>query len=229
MAREPSIPIYLGLSIHTKTKYEKFIEKIYQLRLSISYDRVLWIENCFGHIVRKEIEIESQVYPGKLQKGIYTVGALANVDHNPSLTTAKESLHGNGINIMQSSESENEEEYYILPFKKVPTDKKTELPDKFTVAKAVSINQQAIEVPLTSIQKRKVNKNDKLIKEIEWLDSHKSNFSNHYEKGKGTSWGVYHASRCPETRKQNVIILMLCLFCEKANSPAIIKHGMNIL
>ena len=31
-------------------------------------------------IVTKEIEIENQVYQGKLQKGIYTVGALANVD-----------------------------------------------------------------------------------------------------------------------------------------------------
>lgn len=130
---------------------------------------------------------------------------------------------------MQSSEFENEEEYYILPFKKVLTDKKIELPDKLTVAKAVSMNQKAIEVPLTSIQKRKVRKNGELIKEIKWLDSHKSNFCNHYEKGKGTSWGVYHASRCPETRKQNAIISMLCLFCEKADSPAIINHGMNIL
>ena len=103
-----------------------------------------------------------------MRKGIYTVGAIVNVDHNPSLTTAEESLHGNGISIMQTSEFENEEEYYILPLKIVPTDKKIKLPDKFTVVNAVSINQKAIEVPLTSIQKRKVNKNDELINKIEW-------------------------------------------------------------
>ena len=41
-----------------------------------------------------------------------------------------------------------------------------------------------MELPLKSIQKRKVNVNDELVNETELLDSNISNLSNNYEKGK---------------------------------------------
>ena len=53
LAREPSIPIYLGLSIHIETRDKKLIEQLYQLGLTLSFDRVLQIENCFRHNVTK--------------------------------------------------------------------------------------------------------------------------------------------------------------------------------
>ena len=44
LAREPPIPIYLGLSIHMETRVKKLTKNLYQLRLSISY---------FGHNITK--------------------------------------------------------------------------------------------------------------------------------------------------------------------------------
>ena len=109
---------------------------------------------------------------------IYTIRALDNVDHNSSSTWAEGSFHSTGISIIQIWESENEGEDRILPFEIVSTHNNTELPDKFTVVKAVSINQKAIAVSLKFIQKRKVNINAELVKETEWFDSNISNLSN---------------------------------------------------
>ena len=41
------------------------------------------------------------VVPANLHKGLYTVGALDNIDHNPSSTTAVGAFHGCGISLFQ--------------------------------------------------------------------------------------------------------------------------------
>ena len=41
--REPPLPVYLGLSLHAKTRKRELVDTLYNLGLSISYDRVLSI------------------------------------------------------------------------------------------------------------------------------------------------------------------------------------------
>ena len=132
-----------------------------------------------------KLRISKKMPPENCEKG--NIRALDSVDHNPSSTSAEGSFHSTGISIMQALEFKNEGEDRILPFEIVSANKKIELPDKFTVVKGVYVNQEALEVPLKSIQKRKVNINDKLAKETEWLDSNILNLSNDYEKGKKIS------------------------------------------
>ena len=43
--REPPIPIYIGLNIHSLFRSRKFIEQFYSLGFGISYDRVIQLEN----------------------------------------------------------------------------------------------------------------------------------------------------------------------------------------
>ena len=49
----------------------------------------------------KQHEHECLVCPRQLQKGVYTIGDLDNLDHNPSSTTAEGSFHGTAISIIQ--------------------------------------------------------------------------------------------------------------------------------
>ena len=42
-----------------------------------------------------------------LRKGIFVAGALDNIDHNPSSTTAQSSFHGTGISIIQFPTKDN--------------------------------------------------------------------------------------------------------------------------
>ena len=58
----------------------------------------------------------------------------------------------------------------MLLFQIVSTGKKIGLPDKFTIVKAVSINEKAQEVTLKSIQQRKININYEFVKKTLWLD-----------------------------------------------------------
>ena len=44
--------------------------------------------------------------PDNLQKGLFTIGALDNIDHNPSSTSAQGSLHGTAISIIQNPTTE---------------------------------------------------------------------------------------------------------------------------
>ena len=39
--------------------------------------------------------------PTQLQCGLFCAGALDNLDHNPTSTTAKDSFHGTGISLFQ--------------------------------------------------------------------------------------------------------------------------------
>ena len=41
--RETSLPIYLGVLVHTKTRKRELVDRLYELGLSILYDRVLTI------------------------------------------------------------------------------------------------------------------------------------------------------------------------------------------
>ena len=41
------------------------------------------------------------VCPAKLRNGLFVVGALDNLDYNPSSTTAQDSFHGTGTSVFQ--------------------------------------------------------------------------------------------------------------------------------
>ena len=44
LSSEPPLPLYVGLNVHTVTRSEKLI-KLHHLGLSVSYNRILQLEN----------------------------------------------------------------------------------------------------------------------------------------------------------------------------------------
>ena len=74
---------------------------LYGMGMSVSYDRVLEIENSLATAVCKRFEEENLVCPANFRKGLTTISALDNLDHNPSATSAQGSFHGTGISIFQ--------------------------------------------------------------------------------------------------------------------------------
>ena len=125
-----------------------------KLGISVSYDRVCQAENNLAVSVCQQSNADGIVCRSNLRKGIFTVGALDNIDHNPSSTTAEGALHGTGISIMQFPTQENQgicrEASYVegsLAHPQKPT-----LPDTFTNVPAATINN-AIDVPQRSTAK----------------------------------------------------------------------------
>ena len=101
LSNETPLPIYLGLELHAQTRKRQLIDTMFQLGLSISYDRVLGISTQLGNSVCQQYQTENVVCPLKLRKELFTVAAVDNIDHNPSSTTAKDSFHGTGISLFQ--------------------------------------------------------------------------------------------------------------------------------
>jgi len=88
------VPVYLGVMIHSSTRNKKTVDKCHNLGLSISYDRVLQITNKIANSVCDQYRKDDLVCPPSLRKGLFTVAAADNIDHNLSSSTANASFHG---------------------------------------------------------------------------------------------------------------------------------------
>ena len=93
-ARETPLPIYIGLTVHAKTRSRDLVDTFHKLGLSVFYDRVLSVSTDLGNSVCKQYHQDNAVCPPSLRKGLLTSSAVDNIDHNPSSTTAHDSFHG---------------------------------------------------------------------------------------------------------------------------------------
>ena len=98
---QPPLPLFVGLNVHTETRSRKMVNTLYSLGISVSYQCVIDLENSLATTVCKHFEDEGLVCPPILRKGLFTVGAMDNIDHNPSSTSAQGSFHGTGISVFQ--------------------------------------------------------------------------------------------------------------------------------
>ena len=99
------------MKIHTETRSKNLIkQQFFDLGLSVSYDRLLKIENQLANAVCEDFQEKGIVVPARLRRGLFTVGALDNLDYNPPSTTATGSFHGTGISFFQFPTSFNKRE-----------------------------------------------------------------------------------------------------------------------
>ena len=91
--------MYIGLSVDTQTKQRTLVEKLNEHGISISYDRVLEISAQLGDATVSKYVEDGVVCPTGLRKGLFTISAMDNIDHNPTATTATTSFHGTSISV----------------------------------------------------------------------------------------------------------------------------------
>ena len=101
LEREPPLPVYIGLNIHGLTRSKHLINQLHQLGICISYERVLQLEDWIAKAICIRFDEDAVVSPVCLHRGLFTVGALDNLDHNPNSTTSQSSFHGTGISMFQ--------------------------------------------------------------------------------------------------------------------------------
>ena len=156
---------------------------------------------------------------------IFTVGALDNIDHNPSSTTAEGSLHGTGISIMQFPTQENQgicrEASYVegnLAHSQQPT-----LPDIFTNVPAVTINN-AIDVPQRSTAKFTGKVEQAKAQEKCWIERRLELLRlDKLQKGQPISWAAYHSSLCARSTFNN------CTFAPFPRESGLASNGETCL
>ncbi len=104
---ETPLPIYVGITVHAKTRSRDLVEALHDLGMSVSYDRVLAISTDLKNEVCHRYIYKGAVCPSNLRLHLFTTSAVDNIDHNPTSTTAQDSFHGTGISLFQQPTTEN--------------------------------------------------------------------------------------------------------------------------
>jgi hypothetical protein len=131
--------------MHTKTRKRDLVDTLFHLGLSISYDRVLSISTDLGNKICHFFQTEGTVCPPVLKSGLFTTGAVDNIDHNASSTSAHDSFHGTGISLFQHRSSHNQGVQRV-----VPDDIATgaaHLPQSYTTVPPVILNKNDPPIP----------------------------------------------------------------------------------
>lgn len=105
--QEPPLAILYGTPNPYSHKKQKACEFTVQTWDSISYNRVNELEKLLANAVCEWFVEEGLVYPANLHKGLFMVGVVDNIDHNPSSASAQGSFHGTGISVFQFPTSTN--------------------------------------------------------------------------------------------------------------------------
>ena len=165
--------------------------------------------------------------PNCLWKGFFTVGALDNLDHNPSSTTAN-SFHGTGISLFQcpTKEKSGKGRQPILLSK---TAHMQDLPDNYAIVPAVLLKATAIAVPKCVMSFTENSLNEAIANEHRWVEHalpllQKETLSN----DDIIAWAAYHATSQLPIEDPPAVCALLPLFNEKAATPSMVKHGMDI-
>ena len=178
----------------------------------------------------KQFREENIVCPPALRKGLYTVAAIDNIDHNPSSTAATRFLHGTAIRIMQHVTMENPGETRGIQFHKGPFENEPFLPDDFAIVPAVSLNHADVYVPKVKIKENNVTLKRELIREKMWVEYACKLLDQELVWNHNTViWAAYHASQQQQLVKIPAITALPPLFFEKADTPSMVKHSMSLV
>ena len=101
VCQETQVPLYLGLFVYAKTRKKSIIDKLFELGISVSYDRVIALTLRMVNHTTSQYHEEKVVCPLILRLNLFTTAAVDNIDHNLSSTTATTSFHGTGISLFQ--------------------------------------------------------------------------------------------------------------------------------
>ena len=224
--REPPISVYLGLKIHCESRNKSLVEIMHQLGLCLNYHRVLEIEDLQAHNICDQFENDGVVCPRVVQKNAIVLGALDNIDHNPSSTTSEAHLHGSAISLMQPSTSEISNR--MTPFKQGPFEGSPKLPEAFCIVPATALNNKKVEAP-PATQKWTPEHMDPLCAERKWMEDAMAMLERDVlHKNDNLAWSAYHASNSSAIDTK-AVVATLPLFFEKADSAAMVKHSMILL
>ena len=200
--------------------------------ISISYDRVLDLEDRIAASVCEQCDEDGVVSPICLKKQLFTVGAIDNLDYNPSSTTSQSSFHGMGISLIQFPTKDNPG--IDRPLKSLPqsTDRKYNLPGSYEIVPAVALRPNDVTVPILNCntEQRQSHFDEAFAKQKSWV-SHALHLLENEDLHNDDKivWGAYHAlQQQPSLEDPLGVCALLPLFYEKAATPSMVKHGMEV-
>ena len=101
VCQETPVPMYLGLFAYARTRKKSIIDELFELGISVFYDRVMALTLKMANHTTSRYHEENVICPSSLRLNLFTTKAVDNIDHNLSSTTATMSFHGTGMSLFQ--------------------------------------------------------------------------------------------------------------------------------
>ena len=156
-----------------------------------------------------------------------TVGGVDNFDPNPSSTTAQSSFHGTAISITQFSNPDSVGDSRLdIQFITGDLNTNISLPISYSTVPAISLDVSKTSVPEKCLSSS-VSLERSVVKENAWLKHVMKLLDSDGEQQ--MSWSAFHVACEAPSTVLPANTAMLPLFREKADTPAMVKHAMNIL
>lgn len=235
-SRETPVAIYTGLAIHAKTRSREVVETMYNLGLSVSYDRILSISTSLGNAVCRRYHEQNVVCPSNLRNGLFTTAAVDNIDHNPSSTTAQDSFHGTGISMFQNMKPYKQgsaQPTILIGETASPSKTVEELPEWYTNVTPVTLPNKSPTVPerCSGVSCKGSSLVHIPIEEETWLKAVKGHIDNGNQVNQDTriSWAAYHSANQQPSSHLPAVSALLPLFPDNAKSAAMITHAMDVI
>ena len=118
-AQETPLTDFIAILLYQNTRSRTLIDTLYDLGICTSYSKIINLSEDIATAMKNHFQKEELVCPKSLKKDSYTMGAIDNIDHNPSSTTSKHSFYGTGISILQNVVTDSE---ILVPFLERPKD-----------------------------------------------------------------------------------------------------------
>ena len=232
--RETPLPVYVAMKIHATTRKRTLVDVFSSLGMCVAYDRLLQLSSDLGNAVCEQFLLDGVVCPPKMRKGLLTMGAVDNLDHDPSSTTSKDSFHGTGISLIQLPSLEfTGEERDVVVTQASSTKVIAPLPEKYTSVLPAALKTKDFIVPAVQGCARLTDLHvitEATKAEWKWLDTVMEVLQKQtLEKTDWISWSAYHANIQATAISPAAINALLPLFLENAHSVAMIKHSMIIV
>ena len=162
------------------------------------------------------------------------MGALDNIAHNTSSTTSVSSFHGTGISIFQFPTESVPGEIRPPLVVRLPGTEHQGLPESYTMVPTVALNTSSVSFFCTSLQPNTSSKRSERWEakqqESRWVNHTLSELSNDDVSAEDSiTWAAYHSKNQQQMNDPTAITAFLPLFYEKADTPAMINHGMDVL
>ena len=189
-------------------------------------------------VANREIERYEQekvVCPSQMRNHVFITGCLDNIDHNPSSTLSHDSFHGTAISLTQhvTNDVPGEIRNVLETFVQTESQLKIKaLPENYSNVPPVTMIKDM--TPASSfnfeflLKALDANTDDGQIQQ--WLENVSSYISSDQEhETLGISLSAFFAILQQNVPKPPAITSLLPLFRDAAHTPAMVKHGMDII
>lgn len=230
---ETPFVLYQGLKMHGDARLKKQIDKSHELGLSVSYGRVMEVKQAIARAVCKRHAEDGVVLPTNLRSNVFVTYDMDNLDNRNTGNFSQDEFHGTALSATNHLSCENQG-VQRAPIQLDFSDTSVpQLPDSYAIIHPVELDNSPLFAP-RSINGQVRPSHDLVqgakLKDESWM-THVTTVlqQDTLPEEEVITWSGYNSRLMgPDSLKPRAVLAVFPLFPDKAASPSMIKHAMQL-